>query len=408
MTTESVLYRDVYVRLSTHDLLLVPSAQVDRSRLHGGEREMIVGCPKEIKDSENRVALTPAGARALVAAGHECLVEKAAGKGSGFSDQDYAVCGAKLVDDGASVWNGSEMVVKVKEPLPEEYGYFRSDLILFTYLHLAPVPKLTEALLKSGITGIAYETVQLDDGTLPLLVPMSEVAGRAAIVVGSHYLAHPQGGPGCLIGGVPGVAPAEVVIIGGGVVGLNAAKMAAGLGARVTILDVHAERMKYLDDILPRNCVTMHSDPNTVEECLTKADLVVGAVLVTGSIAPKVVTHGMLSLMRPRSVVVDVAVDQGGCFETTRATTHMDPVYFEEGILHYAVTNIPGAFPRTSTRALTNVTFPYVLEIANKGAARAVLENACLARGVNTWRGKLTCPGVAASQNLRCDSLDAA
>jgi alanine dehydrogenase len=368
---------------------------------------MIVGCPKEIKDSENRVGITPAGSRALVQAGHQCLIERSAGVNSGFSDEEYVLCGATLVGNGADVWADSELVVKVKEPLPSEYGFFRDDLILFTYLHLAPAPELTEALLKSGIIGIAYETVQLDDGSLPLLVPMSEVAGRAAIVFGSYHLAYPQGGPGRLIGGVPGVAPAEVVIIGGGVVGLNAAKMAAGLGARVTILDIQAERMKYLDDVLPPNCVTVHSDRTALEGYLSTADLVIGAVLVAGNVAPKLVTREMLRLMKPRSVVVDVAVDQGGCFETTRATTHRDPVYYEEGILHYAVANIPGAFPRTSTRALANVTFPYVLDIANKGVVRAVREDAALGRGVNTWQRRLTCPGVAASQQLQCDLLDA-
>jgi alanine dehydrogenase len=368
---------------------------------------MIIGCPKETKESENRVALTPAGVRALVRAGHECLVEESAGVGSGFGDQEYAACGARLVADGSEVWARSQMVVKVKEPLPQEYAYFRDDLILFTYLHLAPLPQLTKALLQSGIAAIAYETVQLSDGSLPLLVPMSEVAGRAAVVVGSHFLAFPQGGPGLLIGGVPGVPPAEVLILGGGVVGLNAAKMAAGLGARVTILDIHAERLKYLDDVLPRNCATVHSDHIAIERCLATADLVVGAVLVPGTIAPKLVTKDMLRLMKPRSVVVDVAVDQGGCFETTHATTHKDPVYVEEGILHYAVANMPGAFPQTSTRALTNVTFPYVLDIAGKGAARAVSEDAALRAGVNTWGGVLTCPGVAKSQNLECGSVDA-
>jgi alanine dehydrogenase len=368
---------------------------------------MIVGCPKEIKNSENRVGITPAGVRTLVQAGHTCLVERSAGSVSGFSDDDYTACGATLVSDRTDVWGDSDMVVKVKEPLPEEYPFFRDGLILFTYLHLAPVPELTKALLDGGVIGIAYETVQLPDGSLPLLVPMSEVAGRAAVTVGSYHLAHAYGGLGRLISGVPGVAPAEVLIIGGGVVGLNAAKMAAGTGARVTILDVQAERMKYLDDVLPPNCVTVSSDRSALEQCLATADLAIGAVLVTGTIAPKLVTREMLRLMKPRSVVVDVAVDQGGCFETTRATTHRDPVYYEEGILHYAVANIPGAFPQTSTRALSNVTFPYVLDIANKGAQSAVRDDAALARGVNTWRGKLTCAGVASSQSVSCDSLDA-
>jgi alanine dehydrogenase len=367
---------------------------------------MIVGCPKEIKNNENRVGITPAGAWALVRAGHECLIEKSAGLGSGFPNEEYLARGAKLVDGTADVWEKSQMVVKVKEPLPSEYSYFRNDLILFTYLHLAPVPELTKALLDSGIMGIAYETVQVEDGSLPLLIPMSEVAGRMAITVGSHYLAHPHGGLGRLIGGVPGVAPAEVLIIGGGVVGINAAKMAAGMGARVTILDLDANRMKYLDDVLPKNCVTVHSDRSALERYLGAADLVVGAVLVAGTVAPKLVTRDMLHLMKPRSVAVDVAVDQGGCFETTRATTHQDPVYYEEGVLHYAVANMPGAYPQTSTAALTNVTLPYVLALANKGVEKAIQEDHALRLGVNVWHGHLTCEGVAASQGLTCDQVD--
>jgi alanine dehydrogenase len=368
---------------------------------------VIVGCPKEIKNNESRVGITPAGVWALTQAGHECLVEKSAGVGSGFPDDEYVTRGAKLVDEAADVWAGSQLVVKVKEPLPSEYPYFRDDLTLFTYLHLAPVPELTKALLTSGIVGIAYETVQLEDGSLPLLIPMSEVAGRMAITVGSYYLGYPHGGLGRLIGGVPGVAPAEVLIIGGGIVGINAAKMAAGMGARVTILDLDADRMKYLDDVLPPNCVTVHSDRSAVERYLALADLVVGAVLVAGTVAPKLVTRDMLHLMKPRAVAVDVAVDQGGCFETTRATTHQDPVYNEEGVLHYAVANMPGAYPQTSTMALTNVTLPYMLSLANKGVARAIQEDNSLKLGVNVWHGHLTCSGVASSQGLTCDLLEA-
>lgn len=360
---------------------------------------MIVGCTKEIKNNENRVGLTPAGVWALTQAGHEVLIEKSTGLGSGFSDDDYATRGAELVADAAEAWSRSEMVVKVKEPLPSEYQYFRDDLVLFTYLHLAPVPDLTSALLDSGVMSIAYETVQLPDRTLPLLVPMSEVAGRMSTLVGNHYLAYPNGGLGLLASGVPGVAPAEVLIIGGGVVGINAAKMAAGLGARVVILDKSAVRMKYLDDVLPPNCKTVHSDRSSLELYLASADLVIGAVLVAGTAAPKLVTRDMLHLMKPRAVVVDVAVDQGGCFETTRPTTHQDPVYYEEGILHYAVANMPGAYPRTSTFALTNVTLPYVLELANKGVVQAIKDDPALALGVNTWNGKLTCAGVGISQN---------
>jgi alanine dehydrogenase len=369
---------------------------------------VIVGCAKEIKNNENRVGLTPAGAWALTQSGHTVLIEKSAGAGSGFSDEDYAGKGAEITEGAAEVWARADMVVKVKEPLPSEYEYFRDDLVLFTYLHLAPVPDLTDALLDSGITGIAYETVQLaDHGGLPLLVPMSEVAGRMSVLVGAHYLAYPNGGLGLLASGVPGVAPAEVVIIGGGVVGINAAKMAAGLGARVNIMDVSAERMKYLDDVLPANCKTVHSDRSSVERYLTSADLVIGAVLVTGTVAPKLVTREMLHLMKPRAVVVDVAVDQGGCFETTRATSHQDPVYYEEGVLHYAVANMPGAYPRTSTFALTNVTLPYVLELANKGVSWAIKDDPALALGVNVWHGRLTCKGVGISQGRACSLVEA-
>ncbi len=366
---------------------------------------MIVGCPREIKNNENRVGITPAGAWALTKAGHQVLVERSAGIGSAFSDEDYAAKCAELVEDAAEVWARSDMVVKVKEPLASEYQYFRDDLVLFTYLHLAPDRDLTDVLLESGIMGIAYETVQLADMSLPLLVPMSEVAGRMSVLVGAHYLAYPNGGLGLLPSGVPGVYPGEILIIGGGIVGINAAKMAAGLGARAIILDVSAERMKYLDDVLPANCKTVHSDRSSLEHYLTLADLVVGAVLVAGTLAPTLVTREMLRLMKPRSVVVDVAVDQGGCFETTHPTTHQDPVYYEEGILHYAVANMPGAYPRTSTLALTNVTLPYVLALANKGVARAVKEDPALALGVNVWGGHLTCEGVGLSQGRECSLL---
>ncbi len=366
---------------------------------------MIVGCPKEIKNNENRVGLTPGGVWALTQAGHKVLVEKGAGAGSHFSDEEYQGKGAEIVPGAPEVWKRAQLVVKVKEPLPSEYQYFREDLVLFTYLHLAPVPDLTRALLDSGIVGVAYETVQLPNGELPLLVPMSEVAGRMAVTVGAFYMGYPSGGGGRLIGGVPGVCPAEVLIIGGGIVGINAAKMAAGLGARVTILDVNADRMKYLDDVLPRNCVTVHSDRSAIERHLPGSDLVIGAVLVAGTVAPKLVTREMLKLMQPRSVVVDVAVDQGGCFETTHATSHQDPVYYEEGVLHYAVANMPGAYPRTSTLALTNVTLKYVLDLANKGVVRAAKDDNSLRLGINTWHGRLTCAGVAASQGLECQDI---
>jgi alanine dehydrogenase len=361
---------------------------------------VIVGCPKEIKNNENRVGLTPGGAWALTQGGHTVLVEKGAGGGSHFFDEEYRGKGAEVVSTASEVWSRSELVVKVKEPLPSEYQFFRDDLALFTYLHLAPVPDLTKALLDSGIVAIAYETVQLPNGELPLLVPMSEVAGRMAVTVGAYYMGYPNGGNGRLIGGVPGVCPAEVLIIGGGIVGINAAKMAAGLGARVTILDVNADRMKYLDDVLPKNCVTVHSDRSAIERHLPCADLVIGAVLVPGTVAPKLVSRDMLKLMQPRSVMVDVAVDQGGCFETTHATSHQDPVYYEEEILHYAVANMPGAYPRTSTQALTNVTLKYVLDLVKKGVVQAAKDDQALRLGINTWHGKLTCMGVAQSQGL--------
>jgi alanine dehydrogenase len=366
---------------------------------------VIVGCPKEIKNNENRVGLTPGGVWALKQAGHTVLVEKGAGSGSHFTDEEYQGKGAEIVSTASEVWTRSELVVKVKEPLPSEYGFFRDDLVLFTYLHLAPVPELTKALLDSGIVGVAYETVQTPNGELPLLVPMSEVAGRMAVTVGAYYMGYPSGGSGRLIGGVPGVCPAEVLIIGGGIVGINAAKMAAGLGARVTILDVNADRMKYLDDVLPQNCVTVHSDRSAIERHLPCSDLVIGAVLVAGTVAPKLVTRDMLRLMQPRSVVVDVAVNQGGCFETTHATSHQDPVYYEEGILHYAVANMPGAYPRTSTLALTNVTLKYVLDLANKGVVRAAKDDHALRMGINTWHGRLTYAGVAESQGLTVQGI---
>jgi len=366
---------------------------------------VIVGCPREIKNNENRVGLTPGGVWALTQAGHTVLIETDAGAGSHFFDDEYLDKGAEIVSAAAEVWNRSELVVKVKEPLPSEYRFFREDLVLFTYLHLAPVPDLTKVLLDSGIIGVAYETVQLPNKELPLLVPMSEVAGRMAVTVGAFYMAYPNGGGGRLIGGVPGVCPAEVLIIGGGIVGINAAKMASGLGARVTILDVDADRMKYLDDVLPKNCVTVHSDRSAIERHLPDSDMVIGAVLVAGTVAPKLVTRDMLQLMQPRSVLVDVAVDQGGCFETTRATSHQDPVYYEEGILHYAVANMPGAYPRTSTLALTNVTLKYVLDLANKGVVQAAKDDGALRLGINTWHGRLAHAGVAASQGVAVQDI---
>ena len=323
---------------------------------------MIVGVPKEIKTLENRVAMTPGGVASLVKRGHEVLVQKGAGTGSGLSDAEYEAAGAKLVSVDEA-W-GAEMVVKVKEPIAPEYKYLRPDLILFTYLHLAAAEELTKAMLDSGVTGIAYETVQTADGALPLLVPMSEVAGRMATQEGAKYLEKSFGGRGVLLGGVPGVEPAEVVIIGGGTVGINAAKIAVGMGARVTILDVNHARLQYLDDVFGGRLVTLTSNEANIKEALKRADVLVGAVLIPGAKAPHLVTRDMLPLMKEGSVIVDVAVDQGGCVETIKPTTHAEPTYVVDGVVHYGVANMPGAVPRTSTFALTNQTLPYAIELA--------------------------------------------
>lgn len=367
---------------------------------------MIIGVPKEIKNNENRVAITPAGIDALVKAGHEVLIEKGAGLGSGFTDEEYASHGAKLlsVDE---VWANADMIIKVKEPLPSEYKYFREDLILFTYLHLAPEPELTRALMERKVAAIAYETIQLDNGALPLLTPMSEVAGRMAVQIGAQYLEKPKGGKGVLLGGVPGVLPGNVVIIGGGVVGTNAAKMAMGMGANVTLLDVNPDRLRQLDDLFGGRLRTLMSNPYNIAEAVKKADLLIGAVLIPGRRAPRIVTEEMVKQMEPGSVIVDVAIDQGGSIETIdRVTTHSEPTYVKHGVVHYAVPNIPGAVPRTSTIALTNVTIPYALQIANKGLERAVLESRPLARGVNVYKGHVTYQAVAESLELPYTSLN--
>lgn len=360
---------------------------------------MNVGVVREIKNNENRVGVTPAGVWAFGEHGHSVVIEKGAGVGSGFSDEDYALRGAELVDTAEEAWRRADMIVKVKEPLPSEYPFLQKDKVLFTYLHLAPDPDQTTALLESGTIGIAYETVQVGD-RLPLLEPMSEVAGRMAPFVGASCLAYPAGGLGILMSGVPGVAPANVLILGGGTVGMNAAKVAAGTGARVTILELNPARQKHLDDIMPRNCVTLHSDRANLERCLPQADLVVGGVLLPGRRAPWLITRDMLEMMQPRAVIVDVAVDQGGCVETTHATSHEDPTYYVDGILHYCVANMPGAYPWTSTLALTNVTLPYALALADKGVVQAVKDDAALARGVNVWRGALVCESVAESLGM--------
>lgn len=366
---------------------------------------MRVGVPREIKDQEGRVGIAPAGVHELVDAGHSVVVEAGAGEESGIADRDYERHGARIARHAAETWD-ADMVLKVKEPLPSEYGYLRPDLILFTYLHLAAAPDLTRALLRSRTIAIAYETVQLPDGELPLLTPMSEVAGRMAVQEGAFYLKKTAGGRGTLLGGVTGVPPANVVVLGGGVVGTHAAKVATGMGAQVTLLEKNPRRMAYLDDILHGRVMVVMSNPVTVEQAVTYADLLVGAVLIPGARAPRLVTEAMVRAMKPGSVIVDVAVDQGGCVETTRPTTHTHPILERHGVLHYGVTNMPGALPRTSTFALTNATMPYVLEIARKGWHRAVREDAALARGVNTAEGHLTHPAVAASHGLEYTPLD--
>lgn len=358
---------------------------------------MIIGVPKEIKSNENRVAMTPSGVDALKRAGHQVLVENNAGMGSDFSNEEYIKAGAQIIATPAEIFAKSDMIVKVKEPLPSEYGYFKDGQILYTYLHLSGVdPELTNVLMRKKVTGIAYETVQLPSGELPLLTPMSEVAGRMSIQVGVNFLQKIYGGRGVLLGGVPGTAPAEVVIVGGGIVGTNAAKMAYGLGARVTILDVNVSRLRYLDDIFQGNITTLVSNPYNLAECCRKADLLVGAVLIPGARAPRLVTEEMVKQMKPGSVIVDVAIDQGGSIETVdHVTTHENPTYTKHGVVHYSVANMPGAVPRTSTIALTNATLKYALDIANKGAEKAVQDDASLAKGVNTYKGQVTYEAVA-------------
>jgi alanine dehydrogenase len=362
---------------------------------------MLVGVPKEIKDNEYRVAMTPAGVKHLIERGHEVLVEQRAGEGSLFPDEQYRAVGAKIVPTAADAW-GAELVVKVKEPVAAEYGYLRSDLVLFTYLHLAAEEKLTHAMLDSGVTGIAYETVEAVDGSLPLLTPMSEVAGRMAIQVGAHYLERPHQGRGMLLGGVPGVPVADVVIIGGGVVGTNAAQMALGMGASVTILDTNLERLRYLEHVLHGRLHTIASNSYNIAEAVERAELVIGGVLVKGARAPRLVTREMVSSMREGSVIVDVAVDQGGCIETTRVTTHSDPTYIIDGVVHYGVANMPGAVPRTSTLALSNATLPYVVRLANLGAEAAMAADTGLAKGLNICWGQVTYQAVADAFGLAC------
>ncbi|MBX6362581.1 MAG: alanine dehydrogenase [Gemmatimonadetes bacterium] len=361
---------------------------------------MIIGVPKEIKTNENRVALVPGGAETLVQAGHTVLVERGAGRGSGFEDELYEAAGAELIDGPEEVWRRAEMILKVKEPIAVEWPRMREGQVIFTYFHFAADEGLTRAVIDSGAIAIAYETVQLPTGELPLLTPMSEVAGRMAVQEGAKYLEKYFGGRGLLLGGVPGVEPATVVVIGGGIVGSNAARMAAGLGARTVILDVSLNRLRYLSDVMPANVVTLHSSRHNILEQIEKADIVVGAVLLPGAKAPKLIRREDLKRMRPGSVIVDVAVDQGGCVETIHPTTHEDPIYVVDGVIHYGVANMPGAVPRTSTLALTNATFPYAVVLAQKGWRRACQDDRALALGVNVANGKVTYPGVAEAFGL--------
>jgi alanine dehydrogenase len=368
---------------------------------------VIVGLPKEIKDNEYRVGLTPAGVRALTDAGHQVNVEKTAGEGSGFDDALYQKAGAQIIDSADDIWAGADMIVKVKEPIAPEYPRMRAGQLLFTYLHLAPDHELTDQLIKRKVTGIAYETITDRRGGLPLLTPMSEVAGRMAIQVGAHYLEKMAGGRGILLGGVPGVPAARVVIIGGGVVGTNAAKIAVVMGAHVTIIDNNLERLRELDDIFLSKISTLASSAYMIHDAISSADLIVGAVLVPGAAAPRLVTRNMLKDVPNGAVIVDVAVDQGGCIETTHPTTHSNPTYYVEGVLHYCVANMPGAVPRTSTFALTNATLPYTLKLANQGFLEAISSDAGLKAGVNTFAGHCTYQAVAEAQNLPYTSIDA-
>jgi len=367
---------------------------------------MLIGVPKEIKTNENRVALVPAGAEALHLAGHQVMVEAGAGFGSGFSDDMYRTSHAEIVESVDEVWARAEMIMKVKEPIAPEWPRMKEGQLLFTYFHFAADEPLTRACLDSGAVCLAYETVELSSGELPLLTPMSEVAGRMAVQEGAKYLEKYYGGLGVLLGGVPGVRPAEVVILGGGVVGTNAAKMAAGMGAHVTILDLDLDRLRYLDDIMPANVDLVHSNPHTLREAIYAADLVVGAVLVPGAKAPSLVTRADLANMKDGAVIVDVAVDQGGCVETIKPTTHEDPIYEVDGVIHYGVANMPGAVPRTSTLALTNATLPYAMSLANKGWKRACVDDLALAKGLNVVNGKIMYKGVAEAFDMEYSALE--
>src|SRR5579864_475430 len=366
---------------------------------------MLIGVPKEIKDQEFRVGIVPAGVKALTDAGHKVLVETKAGEGSSMPDDEYKHAGAEIAASAAEVWKRADMVVKVKEPITQEVLHFRDGLVLFTYLHLAPIPDLTNELLKKNVTGIAYETVVDKHGALPLLTPMSEVAGRMSVQVGASYLEKEKGGRGVLLGGVPGVPPATVVIIGGGIVGTHAAKIAMGMGANVTIIDVNLNRLRELDDIFNGRVYTLASNSYSISKSTQHADLVIGAVLIPGASAPKLVTRQMVSQMKKGAVIVDVAIDQGGCIETAHPTTHSDPSYLVDGVVHYCVTNMPAAVPHTSTLALTNATFPYVMKLAQMGVTKAIKAESAIREGVNTFQGHVTYPAVAQSQGRQAKSV---
>lgn len=369
---------------------------------------MIIGVPKEIKNNENRVAMTPAGAYAFCQSGHEVIIEKSAGIGSGFEDKEYVEAGASIIDTPEDVFNKADMIMKVKEPMPVEYNRIKPHQILFTYFHFASGLELTKAMMDNNAICITYETVQTADGALPLLAPMSEVAGKMSAHVAAYYLALPYGGTGVLMGGVTGVKPAKVVVLGGGTVGTCAAKVAAGIGARVTLFDININRLRYLDDVLPKNVTLLYSSQHSIEEEIKDADAVIGAVLIPGAEAPKLVTEEMVKKMKPNSVMVDVAIDQGGCFETSKGTSHSDPVFKLHGVLHYCVTNMPGAFARTSTFALTNATLPYALKLANLGYKEALKKDTALAKGLNIINGKITYAPVAKAFDLECYSMEEA
>ena len=368
---------------------------------------MIIGVPKEIKAQENRIAATPAGAASFVSAGHKVLIETSAGVGSGFSDEDFKAVGAEIVDSAKDVYARSDMIYKVKEPLESEYPLMRKGQIIFTYLHLAPDPPQTQALIDSGVTAIAYETVQLENGSLPLLTPMSEIAGKLSVQLGATLLHKYNNGSGILVGGLPGVAPSKVVIIGGGISGTGAARIACGLGASVTVIDLSLERLAYLHDILGDRITTLLSTPHSIATAVADADLLIGAVLIPGAKAPRLVTEEMVKSMRPGSVIVDISIDQGGIVETIdRTTSHENPYFIKHGVLHYSVPNMPGAVPRTSTYALSNATLPYALQIAKKGAEKAMLDNPALLKGLSVYKGKLVCKAVAEAQGREYSPIE--